>query len=119
MGVKHLRDSFNAAAAGKASADQAFLAYETRDGAQVQVVRFVGAFADGSPMDVTQDLESGLDPVLASAKIAQETPVPMQQDRPAAEVELASAPEPPPPPIINVTCYCTCQPAPEPQKDSP
>lgn len=54
MGISQVMKAFNEAGAGAFTADRAFLSYAHEHDVQMQVLRFVGAYADGRPLDVTR-----------------------------------------------------------------
>lgn len=72
MGVAELRDSFNAVAEPRFTAQRATLRYEPKDGIQFQIIEFYGSDAAGAPFSAKSDrLRPETDVNLAAAAVAQ------------------------------------------------
>ena len=71
MGVRELRDGFNAVSQPDATANAARMSYVQQGGTEWQVLQFTGSWADGSPFTLKSDrLRPGTDVVLAARMAA-------------------------------------------------
>lgn len=59
MGIASVRDAFNRAAAGKATAERALMSYVNEHDVEMQVLAFSGSYADGTKLEVTRKCQPG------------------------------------------------------------
>jgi hypothetical protein len=70
-GSSDIREAFNAAAAGKATATQAFHRYDHAHDAETEIIRFVGTLENGELFDIESGkLRGGSDLATASREVA-------------------------------------------------
>lgn len=72
MAISHVRDAFNTAAGGRATAERAFLSYERSHDVEWQVLHFQGAYSDGTPLDFKRQCRPGSNPDTEAALAAQD-----------------------------------------------
>lgn len=81
-----LREAFNAAAAPDAIAEKAFQRYVRHDNVEMERIRFVGRFADGTILDIESgNLKGGSDLLAAAREIAAEALAEKRKATPPAQ----------------------------------
>lgn len=68
-----LRNAFNAAAEGKATAAKAFHRYDHSDGVETEIISFTGALPDGTPFQTESGkLPGGTDLLTVAGQVARD-----------------------------------------------
>jgi len=90
-----IRNAFNTAADGKATAEKAFHSYQHDHDAETEVLQFVGILADGTTFETESPrLRGGSDLIEAAGDAARALIAQQTVSAPAASAQDAKAPTP-------------------------